>query len=204
MSPMLLSVTDLVTIVAGSSVIAAIVTLGVNILRDWKNARRDAKFSALYLAIAFEAYADKCSDLLSDSLNYDSSGGHAGMARGNLDDMPDYPDSIEWKPLGIDDATKAMSFRVEVDSTKSMISAEWEFADDEDVPPVVREQAARLGIKAIDLAVSLRKKWGIEPVSYDGEWNVKAFLNEKYTDHVTKRKAREEANRKMFEDLKMA
>ena len=195
------STAELLTIVAGSSVVAAGVTQGVSILRDWNKSKLEGSFSALYLAIALEAYADKCSSLISDSQNYDSSDGNAGAARGNLDDMPEYPEAIEWKPLGIKDATKAMSFRVEVDTTKSMISGHWEFGDDEDVPPVVREEAARLGIKALNLAIALRKKWGIEAVAYVGDWNVKSYLNDKYAEHVKKRKAWEESSRLMFAEL---
>jgi hypothetical protein len=129
-----LSTTELLTVIAGSSVVAALVTQGTNILRDWRKAGKDGKFSALYLAIALEDYADKCSALISDSQNYESSGGHAGTPRGNLDDMPDYPAMTEWKLLGITDATDAMSFRVEVASTQSMLSGSWEYGDEEDVP----------------------------------------------------------------------
>lgn len=196
-----LSTTELLTIVAGSSVVAALVTQGTTVVRDWWKSERDGKFSALYLAIALEDYADKCSSLISDSQNYQNSDGHAGSPRGNLDHMPDFPSAIEWKPLGIKDATKAMSFRVEVASTQSMISGHWEFGDEEDVPPVVREEAARLGMKALDLAIALRKKWGIDPVDYSGEWSVKTFLSTKYDEHVKKRKAWEEANRRSHADM---
>ncbi len=190
---------ELLTVVAGSSVVAALVTQGVSIVRDWRKEKRDGKFSALYLAIALEAYAEECATLIMDSENYRNSGGHAGTPHGNIEGIPDYPDAIEWKAFGIKDTTRAMSFRVEVDTRKNHIKDYWEYGDEDDILPLVREEAARLGSKALELAKSFRKSWVIDPVNYRGEWNVSDYLSESLEKHRKRRESLEELQRK-FQD----
>ena len=114
----------IITLVAGSSVLAALVTQAVAALREGRNRSRDASLSALYLAIAFESYAGDCSSALGESEAYEASNHHAGAAIGNVPDLPEFPSSIEWKPLGIQHTTKAMSFRVEVETAKGFHSIE--------------------------------------------------------------------------------
>lgn len=195
------STAELLTIVAGSSVIAAAMTQGVGIVRDWYKAKRDAKFSALYLAITLESYADECATLIGDSQNHENSNGHAGAAHGNLADLPEYPAAVEWKPFGIKDTTKAMSFRVEVDTRKASFSGHWEFGDEEEIVPLVREEAARLGVKALTLAASFRESWGIDPVDYSAKWNVQDYLKDAWESHVKKREAYEKVQQQFHDDL---
>lgn len=186
---------SIIALVAGSSVLAAFVNQGLTVIRDWWMARRDAAFSGLYLAIALESYAGDCAAKISDSENYESSGGHAGSPQGNIGDLPDYPATMEWKPFGIKGTTQALSFRVEVETTKTMIRDSWEFGDEDDIVPLVREEAARLGVKALTLAIDIRKQWKIDPVDYSGEWNVRQYLDERRAHYEQKRKARDERNR---------
>ncbi|MEJ7928291.1 hypothetical protein WG908_16205 [Sphingobium sp. AN641] len=195
------STTELLTIVGGSSVIAAAVTQGIGIIRDWRKAKHEGKFSALYVAIALESYADKCATLIGDSQNHQNSDGHAGVPHGNIADLPDYPAAVEWKPFGIRDTTRAMSFRVEVDTRKASFSGEWEFGDEEDIVPLVREESARLGLKALELAIGFRNTWGIEAVDYSTEWNVRDYLKTALAEHVTKREAYEKIQRDSHDQL---
>ncbi len=192
----------LITLVAGSSVLAALVSQGVAAFRDSRKANKDGSFAALYLAVALESYGSDCSSVISDSENYDSSGGHAGTAHGNVPDLPDYPPSIEWKPFGINQTTQAMSFRVEVESAKAMLRDYWDMVGDEDeVVPLMRQETARLGRKALGLAIEFRKEWKIPPVDYSADWNVKTHLNERVAKYEEQRKEREERNRKFNEEM---
>lgn len=192
---------SIIALVAGSSVLAAIVTQCVTWIRDWRKNKIDGSFAALYLAIALEAYASQCASALGESETYDASEGHGGRPHGNVPDMPDFPESIEWKPFGITDTTKAMSHRVEIGSTQAMVKDCWEFDEPEDVVPIIQLEMARLGRKALDLAVEFRSTWKIVPVDYTGEWNVSTYLTEKLNDHVTRQQHRLEQKRKMTEEL---
>jgi hypothetical protein len=198
---MALETGGIIALVAGSSVLAALVTQGAGLVRDWYHRRTDGAYAALYLAIALESYANECSTCIGESEDHESSDGNAGSPHGNIPELPDYPPTIEWKPFGIDRTTKAMSFRVEVETTKAMISGHWDFLDEDDVLPMMREEAARLGLKALSLAIEFREAWKIAPVAYDDEWNVRSFLERKLTHYEELKVKRHEASRKLMEEL---
>lgn len=194
--------TGIVALVAGSSVLAAALTQGVAALRDRLKTRKDAAFSALYLALALESYASSCASALGESDTYEASGGAAGAPHGNLPDLPDFPGTIDWKPLGIGHTTKALSFRVEVESAKAMIRDLWDVTGDEDYSiTTMREEAARLGLKALTLAASFRSSWKIAPVDESGEWTVRGYLTERSEKLESAKKQRQEHDRCMTEAL---
>lgn len=192
---------NIVALVAGSSVLAALVTQGLSAWRDRRRVNKDAAFSGLYMALAFESYANECASLIGDSENYDSSHGAAGKAHGNLPLLPPYPEEVEWKAFGLKRTTRALSFRTEVDSLRAMISGHWEFGDEDDIVPMVREEAAKLGAKALDLAADLRRSKHIEPMTETGDWSVHDFLRRKKEEYEEARKLREERNRQWNAEL---
>lgn len=179
---------SIIVLVAGSSVLAAIVTQTISAIREYRQRNREAAFSALYVAIALEDYAGQCSSLISDSENYESSGGYAGAARGNIAPLPDYSQSIEWKPFGIKATTKVLSFRIDIDNTRARIDDYWEYDDEDSIVPLVREESAKLGVAALKLAIDLRRQWRIDPVEYDDEWSVKSHLETKLDWYARRRK----------------
>lgn len=181
------SILTFVLAVASSTVFAAVITQLVTIVRDHRKTKREAAFTALFVAIALEDYASTCSNLISDSENFDSTDGQVGKAHGKVAELPDYPASVEWKPFGIDDTTKVLSFRVDVDNTRAMLSDMWDFQDEDSIVPLVREQSARLGRDALALAADLRQRWRLAPVVDGGEWNVRAHLDERLDHYSTKR-----------------
>ena len=191
----------LVALVAGSSVLAAVVTQGASWIRDWVKQIKDGSYAALYLAIALESYASECASCIGESENYDSSGGHAGNIHGNIPDLPAYPDSVEWKPLGIARTAEAMSFRVEIETIKAMITDHWDYLDEDDVVPMVREEAARLGSKALELAIDFRNAWKIAAVDYNDEWNVRSFLVGRIERYQELKLARQKQQQKFIEEL---
>lgn len=201
MSAPVASTVNVIALVAGSSVLAALVTQGLSAWRDRRGTNKDAAFSALYMAIAFEAYANECASLIGDSENHESSDGAAGTAHGNLPLLPPYPEEVEWKAFGLKRTTRALSFRTEVDSLRAMISDHWDFLDADDIVPLVREEAAKLGAKALDLAADLRRSKHIEPMTETGDWSVRDFLARKKEEYEEARKLREEQNRRWNAEL---
>jgi hypothetical protein len=197
-----LDTSSTIALVASSSVIAAIITQGLGEYREWLKLKKDSGFSSLYLALALEAYASECSIVIGDSENYDASGGNAGVAHRYIPDFAPYPETIEWKPMGLKSATAAMSFRVDVETTRAMISGYWEFGDEDDAVPLVRLETARLGCEALRLALTLRKLGSILPTkSNDDDWNVNYFLAEQYKKYLTQRNERELRNKQMIEEM---
>lgn len=169
-----------------SGVLAALFTQGLSWLRDSWRDRRDAKFSALYIAIALEDYARTCATLLSESENWESSNENAGAPHGNIAGMPDYPE-IEWKAFGIKDAERAMAFRTKINSDHSMFSGLWEFSDEDQIVPEVREKAAEHGLTALRMAAVFRARRGLNPLDDFGEFTTEGYLTENHESYVAKR-----------------
>lgn len=196
-----LSTTEIIGLFAGSSVLAAFVNQGIGAFRDRRKLKREAAFSALYVAIALEDYASTCSSLISDSENHDASDGNAGAAHGNVAELPAFPASVEWKQFGIKSTTDAMSLRVDVDNTRAMIRGLWDFDDEDRIVPLVKEESARLGLDAICLAIALRRDWKLARVEYGPGWSVKAHLEERLKRYTDQREQFEAQNIMMAEDL---
>lgn len=196
-----LTVINVITLAAGSSVLASVVTQGLNEWRDRIKNKRESAFSSLYLALALEAYASECSTVISESENYEASDESAGSPQGNIPTLGEYPSSVDWKSLGIAPTTDAMSFQVEVETTRAMIRGSWEYGDEEDIVPQVREEAARLGLKALTLASTFRREAKVAAVQFHGDWNLKAHLEDRAEHYVERRKRREASNRAMIERL---
>lgn len=163
-------------IILGSSVVATLVSQAFQIVHDKLTAKKDGGFSALYVAIELEAYASKCAYLISDINNYTDSNGAAGELHQNINKFQEYSQKVDWKSLGLQNTTQAMSFKIEVENTCAWVSDAWEFMDDDVVLSLILSESARLGLKALNLAEKLRKVGDIEPVNYSNVWNVKAFL----------------------------
>jgi hypothetical protein len=130
-----------------SSVVASLVTTGVGWARDNFKTKRDDKFAALYLALTLEAYAAECASFLGDAETWISSNEAAGQAHGNLPELPPWPEDMDWKALGIDDTTSALTFAATVASTRSHISGWYEF-DDDGPFFAFRQKTAQMGRRA--------------------------------------------------------
>lgn len=186
---------SVIALAAGSSVLAALLTQGLSSLRDWKKRKEDSGFALLYLALALESYANTCSDVISESELWDDSSEHAGSPQGNIPELPEYPANIEWKTIGIEFTTDALSFRVDIEARRTMFTGEWEFGDEDTIVPDVRLEAARFGKEALRLAAEFRKSRKIAAAKYlNSEWNVPTHLDDtlqKYTKRLEDRRKSE-------------
>jgi hypothetical protein len=180
----------IIGLVAGSSVIASVVTLSATWVRDLLGWNAKRKFAALYLAIALEEYARATATLLGESETHYSSDGAAGTAHANIAALPEYP-VVDWEAFGIKRAEAAMGFRTDVDSQRSWISGYWEFADEDEVVPEMQERAAKLGLKAFEMAEGFRKDFGLTALDQSDEWTTKNDLG-RHLESFIKRRAEQE------------
>lgn len=163
---------------AGSSVLAAALTQGSSLLRDWFKRRRDADFSALYAALTLEAYARKCSTYVSESETYDASSHSAGAPHSRLPDKPVFPAEIDWDALGVDVTTDCLSLLVEIDMADQRIAGEFEFVDDDSGVFEMRRSTTDMGLRAFALGQSLRSTYRVKALKLDEEWNFLVYLNQ--------------------------
>ncbi|WP_306002293.1 hypothetical protein [Brevundimonas sp. C43] len=183
--------TKLWPLILTSSVIAAFLTYGLGLFKDWLNRNRDADFAALYVALTLEDYASRCASVAGDNW---SSSGSAGKQYENVPEMADFGSNVEWKALGIKLTSKALSFRVRVGHTREMLSDLAQHIA-EQISEDAHEHCVKLGLEAIAIAEDFRKdrKLGAaHPVSH---WSAKTWLMEKsaqIAEAKAERTAREE------------
>ena len=194
---------EIVTLVAGSSVLAAVVTQGVSWLRDHMKSRSNREFAKVYLVAALEGYAAEASNAISDSENYETSDGQIGRPVGNIPMLDGFPDTIDWHSLGPDTTKQMLSFQVDIESVRASIAFEWDVVGDEDlIVPKVREKTALVGLKALQLAAALQAQHEGAPIDLSNpDWSVKSALQadlEKYEKRRLTWEARQEA---MIEEL---
>jgi hypothetical protein len=188
---------QIITLVGGSSVIAALITQGVSWVREWLGETKEGKFTALYIAIALEEYARTTATILMESEQHDNSDGHAGTAHGNLAELPEYPE-VNWRAFGIKRAEAAMTFRTDVDAQRTYMTGLWDVADEDDAVPEFQERAAEMGLTALALAEQFRKDHRLTPLDQSDEWSTKNGLarrHEKFVARRVKAAERQEASR---------
>lgn len=185
---------QIITLVGGSSVLAAFVTQGVAAMREWLGETKAGKFAALYISIALEEYARTTATMLGESVTHESTDGHAGTAHRNIAELPEYPE-VNWQAFGIKSAEAAMGFRTDVDSQRSWISGYWGIGEDDEVICEMQERAARLGLAAFALAERFRNEKGLTPLDQSDEWSTKNDLTDRHEKFVARRLAHEERQR---------
>lgn len=188
---MVLDWTKLWPLVLTSSVIAAFLTYGLGLFKDWLNRNRDADFAALYVALTLEDYASRCASVAGDIGTFWSSSGNAGTAHGNVAEIENFGNEIEWKALGVKLTSKAMSFRVRVGHTREMLSDLSQHINDEIIEEA-RDCSVKLGLEAIAIAEQFRKVRKLGNAPQVSDWSTKQWLQEK-ADQIADRKAKEYA-----------
>lgn len=173
------------TLLLTSSVIAGVISGVIAQAAPWIREAitngRAADFSALRLALMLEAYAGECSEVYSDVQNSIASSGHAGREHSHLPILPDYPADIAWHALGTRLTEKVLGFRVDRADLAAEITfeAEWVVGPPDEISGFVGNKAVELGLKAVEVAETLRKKRKLSPAYPKGRWNLKNYLVEK-------------------------
>jgi len=183
--------TTLWPLILTSSVVAAFLTYGLGLVKDYLTQKRDADFAALYVALTLENYASRCASVLGDIGDFLSSSGNAGAAHGNVPQLESFEGEIEWKALGIKLTSKALSFRVRVNHTREMLSDLSQHINEEIIEEA-RDHSVNLGLEAIAIAESFRKTRRLGDALPVSDWSTKKWLQEK-ADLIAERKAKEAA-----------
>lgn len=186
------SLTSVITIIGSTGVLSAICTHLFGMFRDWrkeeKEKKKAASYAALRLAVIMEAYALDCAECSADVQTNHSSNGCAGMLHYPLPPIGQYPDDVDWKSLKLSYSTDLLSFPNEVAHYNTIIHGANEFGDpDADGSFECGGYCAVQGLKAWNIAVALRKEYGIEPFIFsDGMWNIEEDLKS-YQDRFHER-----------------
>ncbi|WP_156146880.1 hypothetical protein [Brevundimonas sp. KM4] len=190
-APMLLDWTKLWPLVLTSSVIAAFLTYGLGLLKDWFNRSRDADFAALYVALTLEDYASRCASVVGDIDTFWSSRGSAGSSHENVPELGAFGADVEWKALGVKLTSKALSFRIRIGRTRGMLTDLSQHVNEEIVEEA-HDHAVKLGLDALAAADHFRKVRRLGPAPSVADWSTRDWLQEK-ADKIAVRKAAEKA-----------
>lgn len=175
-------------LVLTSSVVAALLTHGLGLFKDWLNRNRDADFAALYVALTLEDYASRCASVVGDIGTFWSSSGNAGTTHGNVPELENFKGEIEWKALGVKLTSKALSFRVSVGHTREMLTDLSQHVNEEIIEEA-RDQAVKLGLEAIAIAEAFRKTRRLGAALQVSDWSTQKWLQEK-ADQIAAVKAK--------------
>lgn len=196
--------TETVVIGVASAVIGAGLNQAWTTYREWRKHRDNGRFTAMMLAYALESFASKCADARATYESYCSSGGASGEPDAQIPILPEFPDKMNWRSLGMERAAEVVTFRARVENARGYLSAMWEQADAGSGWPEVAAQAVELGVAALGLAGGLRKDFKLSPPPALPGWDIGKYLAEQ-ADKVTRwREMERQASVEMWEELTRA
>jgi hypothetical protein len=165
----------LIYVALGSGLISGLVTQGVGWLikrhDDERQLRRTSSFLAISIASSLEKFSIDCASVIHDVANHDSSGGEIGKIP-NLPPLPKYPDDLDWTGLDRVLCSRAFSLRHELDLSQNAIDFLFEIHGHLDEGDETSRQAAKIGLRAWQLAVDFRRKYDLPHFRIDEYgWN---------------------------------
>lgn len=187
---------QIIALVAGSTVLATLLSQGITILREWRGMRRDARLSALHLALVIDQYAEACSGAVADIENYRSSRGNAGEEHVQLPPLPPYPEDMNWRALDMRSATDVLSFRVSVERANGQVADAAAFGMPHDCQNEVVRLGIELGLKAVQVAKEIRIRDGTLEWRPSGYGAAESFLLERKAALAARERQLEEWRRK--------
>lgn len=149
---------ELITIVAGSSLVSALVTLGVDARRRARASRQNNILLALRLAFLLEGYTVKSVSILSDHDLASQTDGHLGKHIGAVPDMPPLPDD-DYRTFGQELLSQLLEFPQRIDMAKDEAAFCFDIDGNIEAVESMRKNTASLAQSALDLSRKLRQEY---------------------------------------------
>jgi len=131
--------------------------------QEWRRRRALSCYTALRLAVIFEAYAFSCYSLLESNANAphdpDSEFPEWTATLPKLDPLPDDPEG--WRAIDTRIAARALNFDARIRGSQSLISSTIEFQA-ERLGDTLARQISERGLEAWNIAVDLRRENGLQ------------------------------------------
>ena len=190
---------ELLKLALGTGLVAGIATQSFGWIIDrWKSnrlAETQATYLAVRLAVAFESFAIRCAEKISDNDMFRQSEGHAGRPHGTLPNLEEFPADVSWTTLDPALLSRSLSIPNELLLGERMI-AFWSDVDPD--PSLTRSacdaQAATCGYRAWKLAENLRTRYKLpEFVPKDFSWDTIRGLKKRHDREIAR--IREEQSR---------
>ena len=175
-------------------VVGAGITGGKEVLFDWRNRRRNARYLAIRTVCLLDRFIDDCASVAADD---GTSQGQPAGKDGCYESQVTAPDfeinslDGDWKAIPQDFMYALISFPMHVEAADHRVSGAMENSSPpfEDVIDERQFQYAKLGLKAAPLAEKLRRHYQIPARTFE-IWNPIEYMHEKL---VTLKQQREAA-----------
>lgn len=150
----------------------------------WFN-KKDAEKAARYLAIRVVCILDKflmdCVEVVKDDGLNCGERTHNGCLEPQVACPPalEFPSDVDWKSIDSELMYRILSFPSDIEASKGIISATWEFSSPPDFEEWFEERAywyAQFGLNAYKIADELSKRYGIKAKTYN-DWDPVADLS---------------------------
>lgn len=144
---------------------------------------RDRGLAALAMAEHLEDYVLACADVVSSFWNvewvtpYDWES-PSGDAPGAVSVLPEWPELVDWKLLGLETAVRASNFRRRTQLVRGGLTAGSAHMTPDDQLCDEADEAAVLALDAWALAEETREKHGLAPFDTHGTWDFIASVRE--------------------------
>lgn len=166
--------------ILGTALVTAAATQGAIWSKEKWVAGTEGRFSALYAALFFEEYAGACSTRLGEYEAFISSDGHAGVDHGALPELPNFPNEIEWRRVGIRLTEEAHAYRVKHQAASGKIADLYDFDPPDGGDHELIMQLIGQGLEALALAGRIRKAGRLQPAPIpDPDYTVERHLLER-------------------------
>ncbi len=186
-----------VTLVASSSVVSALLTQALIWWRDAKGKGEDRRLATIYLTAALKNFAREAYALVMASERFEESHGAAGNLARNLPEPPCSLENIDWKVLGADRTGEFLEFVSQVEQLRAFVDTFWEMElDNGYASDVVRQHAVRAGLRALQIVAGLEGRHVGDPVSIEGLGHLELRLERKRIEYEQRR-----ANEELVERL---
>lgn len=168
----------LIGVAFGSSVVGAVVTQLFTTYRERSKHqrelevdRREAAYLALRLATIFEQFAEDAASVVGDVSNFENSGGAVGSNSTRIPILWELPSGNErWRDIPIALTARVLGFDQYRRSVQEGISEYGRHADPPEVAGEMSMQCARLGCRALDVAIDLRCEYGLPELETSHDW----------------------------------
>jgi len=157
-----------VVVFAGTSgILSALVVHGLGLLDQRRKRGRDAGYLAIRIATSLEAFAHDCLVVLREFDVHRQSGGHAGSQTTSIPSLNDFPSDHEgWRALPTKLVGEVLSLQNHRMAGQDRIAFDWSVAGDDAAWDDCKEECAKLGLKAWQIAAELRKRYGFPELGH--------------------------------------
>jgi hypothetical protein len=187
---------QVLTLFLSAGVFTAIVN---NLLAEWRDRRkekrtsaRDAVDLAMRVADILERFAIECEDIISHNELHTESEGYAGTPHRKLPTLGEYPTDADWKALDPALSSRARSLPNELRVSEGIIKFCWELepGDQGILLNTCNGQAGKCGYRAWQLAVEMRRRYGLlaESEPEQTAWDFVKVLKENYDQELKRMK----------------